>query len=244
MPMRQSHGWHSPKEMFTGIKFNYKRDCRIGFCEYVQAFKPQQITNTMHERTEGAISLVPTGSIAGSVRFMCLRTLKPIVRTQWTVLPIPQVLVSFINKLCEADEKDKHIGQDPVFTRGDPDAEEFIIGGDEDEQLGMPKDMEATDRTPARVRDMPDDLVEEYVRNAFSTLYSSSRTQEDEDEDINVYEPEPEPEVQEEVHEPEAEVKEEPPIHVPEPVVPVSVPAAEEPAVRQSGRVRNKPDRY
>ena len=88
MPMRQSHGWHSPKEMFTGIKFNYKRDCRIGFGKYVQAFKPQQITNTMSERTEGAISLLPTGSISGSVRFMCLRTLKPIVRTQWTVLPI------------------------------------------------------------------------------------------------------------------------------------------------------------
>ena len=150
MPMRQSHGWYSPKEMFTGIKFNYKRDFRIGFAEYVQAFKPQQFTNTMHERTERAISLVPTGGISGSVRFMCLKTLRPIVRIQWTVLPIPQVLANFVNKLCEADEKDKHIGQDTVFTRGDPAVVEFIIDGDEDEQLGMPEDMEATDRNPAR----------------------------------------------------------------------------------------------
>ena len=52
-----------------------------------------------------------------------------------------------------------------------------------------------------------------------------------------------EPVVQEEVHEPEAELEEEPLVHVPEPVVPVSVPAAEEPAVRQSGRVRNNQDR-
>ena len=51
-------------------------------------------------------------------------------------------------------------------------------------------------------------------------------------------------EVQKEVHEPEAEVGEKPPVHVPEPVVPVSAPAIEEPVVRQSGRVRNKPDRY
>ena len=121
MPMRQSRAWHSPKELF------YKRDCRIGFAEYVQAFKPQQITSTMHVRTEGAISLMSTSSISGSVRFMCQRTLKLIVRTQWVVSPNPQVLVNFINKLCEADEKDEHIGQDSLIVRGDPDIEEIII---------------------------------------------------------------------------------------------------------------------
>ena len=86
----------------------------------MKTFKPQQITNTMHERAEGAISLVSTRSISGNVRVMCLSTLKPIERTQWPVLRIPQVLANFINKLCEVDEKDKHIDQDLVFTRGDP----------------------------------------------------------------------------------------------------------------------------
>ena len=56
MPMRQCHGWHSPKEMFTGIKFNEELDFRIGFGEYCQALKPQQITNTMQERSEGYFS--------------------------------------------------------------------------------------------------------------------------------------------------------------------------------------------
>ena len=107
------------------------------------------------------------------------------MRTQWKVLPIPQVLVNFINKLCEADDKDNHIGQDPVSPCGDPNNEEIIMDGDEDEQLGMPEDMEATDRAPARVRDMPDSLVEEYLRNAFSTSYNTSETQE-EDEVIDV----------------------------------------------------------
>ena len=81
-PMKQSHGYHSPMEVFTGIKFNYKWDCCISFGEYVKALKPQRFINTMHERTEGAILFLPTGSISGSVRFMCLRTIKPIVRTQ------------------------------------------------------------------------------------------------------------------------------------------------------------------
>ena len=38
-------------------------------------------TNTLHERIVGAILLVPTGSISGSVRFVCLGTLKPEVMT-------------------------------------------------------------------------------------------------------------------------------------------------------------------
>jgi len=249
MPMRQSHGWHSPKEMFTGIKFNFKRDCRIGFGEYVQAFKPQQITNTMHERTEGAISLVPTDSISGSVRFMCLRTLKPIVRTQWTVLPIPEVLVSFINKLVTMEEKSKHIGQDPVFTRGDPDFQETVIYDDVEEPLGMPEDMEGADRVAGAVQPMPADVQGEYYQRAFSTPYDSAKAEdegeEDEDDaevavDTDIYEPEEQ--VAEQEYEPE--VEEEPPVHVPEPVVPVSTPVQEVPAVRTSGRVRNQPDRY
>ena len=36
--------------MFTGIIFNFKRDCRIGFVEGVQPLKSQLITNDMHEQ--------------------------------------------------------------------------------------------------------------------------------------------------------------------------------------------------
>ena len=68
------------------IKINYIRDCRIGSWEYAQAFSPQRIANTMPDRTEGTISLLPTGSISGSVWLMCLRTPRSIIRTQWTVL--------------------------------------------------------------------------------------------------------------------------------------------------------------
>ena len=69
----------------------------------------------------------------------------------------------------------------------------------------------------------------------------TSETQE-EDEDIDMYEPEHE--MQEGVHKPKTKVEEEPPVYVPEPVVPLSVAAAEAPAVRQSGQVRKKPDQY
>ena len=67
--------------------------------------------------------------------------------------------------------------------------------------------MGATDRTPIRVRDIPNDLVGENARNALSTPYTSETREEE--QDIDVYKPEHE--VQEEVHEPEAKVEEESP---------------------------------
>ena len=94
------------------------------------------------------------------------------------------MLVNFINKLNEVDDR-------ALWLRN--------------EHFGIPKDAEATDRTPARVQDKLNNLVDEYVKNAFSTPNNTSQTQE-EDEDINVYEPEYE--YQEEVYEPEAEVEE------------------------------------
>ena len=111
----------------------------------------------MHEGTAAAVSLRPTCSISGNVRFVCLRTLKPIMKAQWTVLPIPQVLVNFINKLREAGEKDKHIGQDPIISRGVPNAVEIVKCGDE--QLSTLGDMEETDKTSTGVR-----VYQTYVR--------------------------------------------------------------------------------
>jgi len=183
---------------------------------------------------------------------MCLRTLKTIVRTQWTVLPIPEVLIAFINKLADVEKRDKHIGHDPVFTRGDPDYQETVIQDEEDEPLGLPEDMEGADRVPGRVQPLPDDVQQDYIKKAFSTPYNSTEDEEDSgdeqdaEEHTEVYEDtevyEPEEQVTEQEYEPE--VEEEPTVHVPEPVAPVSTPFEEEPAVRTSGRVRRQPDRY
>ena len=52
----------------------------------------------------------------------------------------------------------------------------------------MPEGVEGPDRTPTNEPRLPDDVVEEYMNTAFSTLYNSSETQED-DESIGVYEP-------------------------------------------------------
>ena len=125
---------------------------------------------------------------------MCLRTLKPLVRTQWAVLPIPQVLVSFItHRLVSSEEKNSRFSQELVFTRGDPDIEETVISDCENEPQGLPEDMEGADRTPTSVRPMPENVQGGYLNRTFSTPYGNSESvdnSEDAVKDTDVYEPE------------------------------------------------------
>lgn len=90
----------TPKEAFTGIKTNYKRDIRIGFGEYVQCVQPYTSPrNSMTARTTGAISLFPSGNAQGSVFFYCLATGRLISRDRWIVLPMPGEVIDALNKL-------------------------------------------------------------------------------------------------------------------------------------------------
>ena len=131
------------------------------------------------------------------------------------MLPIPQVLVSFINKLVSLEEKSSHTGQDLVFTRGDPDIEETIISDDGDESLDMPEDTKGVDRTPTRLQSRPEDVKGGYLNRTFSTPYNNSETLDDsENTDVDIYVYEPEEQVQDPENEPE--VEKEPHVHAPE----------------------------
>ena len=79
------------------------------------------------------------------------------------------------------------------------------------------------------------------MNKAFSTLYNISETLGESDEtgeDTEVYAPEEQ--VQNQKHEPEME--EEPQAYVPEPEIQVSLPVEVAPAMRTSGRTKNKPE--
>ncbi|MGC9156348.1 MAG: reverse transcriptase domain-containing protein, partial [Ferrimicrobium sp.] len=107
----------SPRELFLGRKINAKTDLRISFGEYVQAHNPNTVKNSMEDRTMGAIALFPTGNLQGSVKFYCLATKSIITRDQWTVLPMPSVVVDLLNSLAGPMAARRR--RDPVFARGD-----------------------------------------------------------------------------------------------------------------------------
>jgi len=48
----------SPRELFTGRKLDYNRDCKVMFGEYCQIHEDNMISSSMKERTTDAIALV------------------------------------------------------------------------------------------------------------------------------------------------------------------------------------------
>jgi hypothetical protein len=71
----------------------------------------------MQPRTEGAIALLPSGNLQGSVKFYCLATGGIITRDQWTELPIPAAICKALSDMTVASGE-KIGSADPVFARG------------------------------------------------------------------------------------------------------------------------------
>ena len=95
----------SPRNIMTGIQFDYNKHCQLQFGDYVQAHQEPSPTNTQASRTVGATCLGPTGNIQGSYKFMNLRTGKRVTRRRWTKLPMPQEVIDRVNQLGKADHQ-------------------------------------------------------------------------------------------------------------------------------------------
>ena len=100
LPVSGSGTKYSPREIFTGVGGDAKRDLRAPFGMYAQV-DVRETNRSMEARTKGAIALYPIGNSQGSVRFLDLATLKVVTRTNWTELPIPNNVIEYINSLSE-----------------------------------------------------------------------------------------------------------------------------------------------
>lgn len=96
-PNIQSLDGVSPLEQYTGIKLDAKRDLRCGCGDYVQARVPVT-DNTMKSRTDGCITLYPSGNTTGSVVMLKLSTMQTVVRDQFQVLPMPDEVINFLTQ--------------------------------------------------------------------------------------------------------------------------------------------------
>jgi hypothetical protein len=96
-------GWTaSPRELFTCRKADAKRDFRCAFGDYVQSTVPNT-SNSLKERTEDAVVMLPTGNRTGSVRMLALRTGKIITRDHFRDLPMPLSVIETLNRMAAAD---------------------------------------------------------------------------------------------------------------------------------------------
>jgi len=108
----------SPFELFFGRKVDYKRDLRVAFGDYVQCHTPPTgySSNSMKPRTAGAIALLPTANLQGSVKFLSLSTKAIITRDKWTPLPMPPEVITELNVFA-ASQKRK-VSKDPLVSVG------------------------------------------------------------------------------------------------------------------------------
>ena len=93
-----NNGWsskHSPRYIMTGKQLDYNKHVRAEFGEYVQT--PEEHDSDMYDQTVGAICLGPTGNQQCGHYFMSLATGECLIRSQWTLLPLPRKAQTRVN---------------------------------------------------------------------------------------------------------------------------------------------------
>jgi hypothetical protein len=151
----------SPREKFIGRKLDYQRDLRVGFGDYVQAHEPNIISQVV--RTEGAIALLPVGNLTGSVKFFKLATRSIVTRDMFTVLPMPDNVIAYLNMY--AGNQQRKLQRDPAITyRG-----RAVEDHNEDEPLVearpthfVPADT-PVEEAPEELNDQPERITRQHV---------------------------------------------------------------------------------
>eukprot|EP00956_Cyclotella_meneghiniana_P026461 scaffold57247_cov37-Cyclotella_meneghiniana.AAC.7 len=92
---------YSPKEIVTGLKFDFKLHCQARFGSYVEASEDAIVTNTIKDRTQPCIVLGPTGNVQGGVYCYNLETKRVVERRTITPLPMPDRVIRRVIKLGE-----------------------------------------------------------------------------------------------------------------------------------------------
>ncbi len=114
----------SPKQIMSGKVVRYKF-CAMGFGRYCQIHEEDQPCNGIVARTQGAISLGPSGNAQGGHKFFTLTTGKVVIRWAWKKLPTSAAVIERVHLLA------KGMQALPIFT----DHAGCVIGDVEDVYL-------------------------------------------------------------------------------------------------------------
>jgi hypothetical protein len=81
----------TPFENFMGRKIDYKTDLKIYFGQYVRIFSDS--SNKLEPRTSGAIALLPSHNLKGTITFYDLNTLRIVKRDKFIKVPITDEVI-------------------------------------------------------------------------------------------------------------------------------------------------------
>jgi hypothetical protein len=91
----------SPRELLMCWRLDYKKHCRVQPGIYCEVHDEPVPTNTMAWRAHEAIALGPMGNLQGSVKFYCINTGRVLKRRSFTLMPMPDWVIKWVNKIGE-----------------------------------------------------------------------------------------------------------------------------------------------
>jgi len=78
-------------------------------------FEDNDPSNTTKSRSTGAIALNPTGNAKGDFHFMSLTTGQQLAHQQWTILPMPDMVIAAVKAMAVAEGQPIIKGRCPHF---------------------------------------------------------------------------------------------------------------------------------
>jgi hypothetical protein len=89
-----------PRTIMTGANLDFAKDCKIPFGAYVETYEENKPTNTMVERTRGAICLGLSANFQGTYKLLCLCTGLKIIRNKFREVPVPASVMKRVEAIA------------------------------------------------------------------------------------------------------------------------------------------------
>lgn len=189
IPTRNSGEYVSPREKLFGRSIIVQKELKHAFGDYVHAHD-NETDNTMKPRTEAAIALLPTGNRDGSWYYYLLSTKEVVTRLKATVLPMPDIVIKYLNDIHDKSVKVKKKSRGSpefLFERG---IHRVLVDCNEDLNYDDDEDSNDNERIiqpQAIIHPAEDEVEEEQIYNRYV-----QRAVEQNDDEVEVEDESPE----------------------------------------------------
>ena len=91
----------------TGNIIEWNKICKLHLGAYTEGNEDRNVTNTLEERTQGAICLGPTDNLQGTYNFFSLRSGKNITCVQFIEVSTPMVVMKRVTAMDLAKKQNE-----------------------------------------------------------------------------------------------------------------------------------------
>ena len=98
---------YRPRTIMTGKSLGWNKSCKLHFGAYAQIHEDNNVTNTLEDRTQGAICLGPIGNIQGIYNLFPLRSGRKITYGQFIEVPTPMIIMKRVAAIALFEKNNK-----------------------------------------------------------------------------------------------------------------------------------------